>query len=283
MALYTSGHPKAFLPDEVADLVVRPVQRDSIAFTVGTTVEMNDRTHEYRVPLLTGDPSAAWTAEGAEIDTSDPTLAEIAIVPKKLAGLTIVSREMANDSNPGALELVGAGLSRDLVAKVDASFFGSNTGQANQPAGLENLTGFSAVEVTGEIQNTDPFAEAIAAAEVVGAQINHFVAHPDDVLALAKIKTGTGSNQPLLGTDATVPGKRVVLGIPVLACAAVTPGTIWGIPTTGVHVVVRETPELAVDGSSHFTSDRLAIRAILRIGFAFVHPAAIVKITTTEE
>ncbi len=38
-----------------------------------------------------------------------------------------------------------------------------------------------------------------------------------------------GPNGPLLGADATTPGVRRVLGVPLLVSVAVTPGTIWEI------------------------------------------------------
>jgi HK97 family phage major capsid protein len=75
--------------------------------------------HSLRVPRVTADPTAAWTAEGAEIAASDPTLDEIDIVPKKLAGLVVISNELATESSPAALQVVGSGLVRDLARKVD--------------------------------------------------------------------------------------------------------------------------------------------------------------------
>jgi hypothetical protein len=41
-------------------------------------------------------------AEGAEITPSDPKLPELTVTPAKVAGLTIISRELADDSSPAA-------------------------------------------------------------------------------------------------------------------------------------------------------------------------------------
>ncbi|MEJ7742083.1 MAG: phage major capsid protein [Nocardioidaceae bacterium] len=68
---------------------------------------------------MTADPTAAWVAEGDEIPISDPTLAELTVTPAKVAGLTIVSRELADDSDPAAAYVVGAGLARDIARRVD--------------------------------------------------------------------------------------------------------------------------------------------------------------------
>lgn len=58
---------------------------------------------------------------------------------------------------------------------------------------------------------------------------------------------------------------------------------MWGIPRDRVLVVVRDDPRVEVDRGVYLTSDRVAIKATMRVGFAFPHPAAIVKITTGPE
>ena len=78
-------------------------------------------SHTYRIPTVTADPTAAWVAEGAEIAPSDPTLAELVVTPSKVAGLTIISNEMANDSDPAVAAVVGQGLARD-IARDDSGF-----------------------------------------------------------------------------------------------------------------------------------------------------------------
>lgn len=88
-----------------------------------------------------------------------------------------------------------------------------------------------------------------------------------------------GSDGPLLGADATTPGVRRILGVPLLVSVAVTPGTIWEIPKEFVTVVVRNDTRLKVDRSAYFSSDRIGVKATMRVGFAFTNPRAIAKIT----
>ena len=72
---------------------------------------------------MTDDPTAAWVAEGAEIPRSDADLDEIVVTPRKVAGPTIISRELAEDSTPAATQVVGDGLPMDIATKVDSAFF----------------------------------------------------------------------------------------------------------------------------------------------------------------
>ncbi len=50
----------------------------------------------------------------------------------------------------------------------------------------------------------------------MGATVTAFVTNPATALALATIKTATGSNQPVLGMDATAATARQILGRPAV-------------------------------------------------------------------
>lgn len=266
----------AITPEQIAQLITLPVEQASVALGVSTIIASNDvRT---RIPRLTADPAAAWVAEGAEIGASDPTVDDITVTPSKLAGLNVVSNELAADSSPAAQQLVGAGLARDIAKKLDAAFFGKKGSDPVRPAGLEDLTGFTPVDAGEAWANLDPFEDAKIAAEGLGLKVTNFVANPADVLALSKLKESSTSNRGLLTPDATAATNRTIAGVPLLVSSAVTAGTIWGIPAERSVIVRRQDVSLATDTSAYFTSDRTAIRATLRIGFAFPQPAALVKI-----
>lgn len=285
MAMNTQSANRSFLPSQIHELIVEPVTRESVALQVANVPTVGE-VNEYRVPIVGSDPTAAWTAEGAEIALSDATLAEVSATFAKLAGLTIISRELAEDSSPEAATIVGDGLARDLARKLDGAYFGSNVTSVgppvvtnlNQPAGLEDLVGFNAVNAGAAWKDTDPFAEAIYDAESAGATLTAFVANPADALLLAKVKKATGSNEPLLGNDPTQPTRRTIAGVPLLISPAVTTGTIWGMPVDRTIVALREGTRLDVDHSAFFSSDRVAVRATLRVAVLFPHPAAVQKI-----
>jgi HK97 family phage major capsid protein len=234
--------------------------------------------NRYRIPTVTADPTAAWVAEGAEIPITDPTLAELTVTPTKVAGLTIVSRELADDSNPAAANVVGQGLARDIARKVDGAFFDAQSAPA--PSGLGALCGIQTVIDAGAFADLEAFAEAISLAETVGATVTSFVTSPATALALAKVKTGTGSNAPLLGQDATSATSRQILGVPLYVSAAVAANTAWALDRTRVWLVLRDDTTVEADRSVFFTSDRVAVKATMRIGFGLVHPASVVKETT---
>ncbi len=259
--------------EEIGPLVIQPVQAASTA--IQTTTNVLTRGERFRVPIVSDDPDAFWVAEGAEITPSDATLAEDIVTPRKLAGLTIVSRELAEDSNPAAANVVGQGLARDIARKLDMAFFGALLAPA--PPGLGALTGIQTV--VGPYANLDPFAEAISKAEQVGATVTAFVTDPATALALSKVKEASGSNRPLLGADATAAGQRRILGVELVSSPAVAAGVVWAYDRERVWTVLRDDVRLEVDRSVFFTSDRVAVKATMRAGFSFPHPQSVVRVT----
>jgi HK97 family phage major capsid protein len=277
MALYTSStNVSGILPDASGPLIVQPALQASILAQIATTVTTD--SHSYRIPIVTADPTAAWVAEGAEITPSDPTLAELTVTPPKVAGLTIISRELADDSNPAAAQVVGDGLARDIARRIDQAAFAGLAAPA--PAGFTTLSGVQSYTNASAFANLDFAAQAISKAETVGATVTAFVTSPATALALATVKTATGSNQPVLGQDATSATGRMILGVPLLVSQYVAANTLWAVDGSRVWLVVRADATVEADRSVFFTSDRVAVKATMRAGFGFVHPQSVVKVAT---
>lgn len=282
MTLNSTNAAAILSPEQVAELVVQPLITSSVAMVTSTVVQTD--SHSMRFPVVVSDPDTAWILEGAEIPVSESDLDEILVTPAGLKGLTVVSNELVSDSDPSALDVVGQGLVRDLRTKLDAAWLGDTV--TNGPNGLESLTGVT--ETTAVFDGSlDVIAEAVSLAENAGAPTIHpvdglpnfsLVANPVDVLALSTAKVSTDSNQPLLGVDATAVTGRSALGVRIHSAPACAQGTAWLIPRDRVFVVLRNDPEVVADPSPFFSSYRTAIRAVLRVGFAFPHEAAVVRV-----
>lgn len=261
-------------PAQVGELLIQPVIADSVAAQVAQVVLSN--TNAYRVPIVTRDPKAAWVAEGAEIPVDNLEVDELVIVPTKVAGLNYLTNEMVADSDPAVIEVVGAGLARDIARQLDRAYFGS--AMADGPSGLGSLTGIQSVNAGADFVDLDWAAEAISLVQTVGATVGAFVTTPATALTLAKLKAGVGSNIPLLSSDPTSPTKRLIAGVPLIVSTAVEANTIWAIPTDRTLIVMRKDAEITSDSSVAYSSDRTAVRAVMRVGVGFPHAAAIVKI-----
>ncbi|MGO1950214.1 MAG: phage major capsid protein [Mycobacteriaceae bacterium] len=279
VALLTNNDGRFIVPETWAtDLITEPVKSQSVASIVAGAYSATGRL--LHVPKILEDPSAAWVAEGEEITESTPKLGEITVSPSKVAGIVPVSNEVIADGDVEALNMAGRGLARDIARKVDAAFFGALTAPA--PSGLGALAGVSEVDAGAGFGNVDAFLEAATVAAARGTSITAFVAHPDDVLALSRIRKSDGSNESLLETAAPsefVGTVRTVAGVPLYSSADVAAGTVWGVPKDRVHLALWKDVELVTDTSVFFTRDMSAIRAVMRCAFAFPDPASVVKIT----
>jgi len=276
MALTTSGGASILTPEEVGALVVQPLMEQSVAAQVSTVIPTT--SHDFRVPIVSDDPAAGWTAEGAEIAASDPTIDETVVTPSKLAGLTVISNELATDSSPAALAVVGDGLVRDLRRKLDAAFFANTT--ADGPDGLLSLTA-TEVDAGDTWTNLDWAESAKSEAETLHATLTAFVASPATALTLATLKEEATSNKALLSADPTTPTSRVIAGVPLYVAPDIADGIVWGIPRQHVLMVVRQDASVVTDTSAYFSSDRVAVRATLRVGFGYTYPAAVIKVNIT--
>lgn len=277
MSQSTANAASILRPEEVQTLVVEPVIRQSIATQVSTPVTIASK--DTRFPILKADPDSGWVAEGAEITVDDAEFDELEVTPKKVAAITTLSTELATDSSPEAQAVLGSALVRSLVAKIDSAYFGNTV--TNGPNGLGSLTNRQLVLAGVTPANTDAFLEAISLAETVGANVGAWVTDPATALALAKLKKQTGSNEPLLSTDAASPTGKLIAGVPVYTSPYVPTSParrVWGIPKAKSFVVIRKDTTVDVDKSAFFTSDRVAVRAIARVAFAFPHQEALVEV-----
>ena len=282
MTLNSSNGAAILRPEDIQALVSQPLITSSVAMQVSTVVQTD--SHSTRFPVVVSDPENAWVAEGVEIPVSDQDIDEIDCVPKGLKGLVVVTNELIQDSDPSALDVVGQGLVRDLRTKLDAAFLGNTV--ANGPSGIESLAGVQETTLVFD-GSLDVIAEAVSLSENAGAptvnpvdQLPNFalVANPADVLTLSTAKVSEDSHQPLLGPDATQVTGRSALGVPIYSAPACDQGTAWLIPRDRVFVVLRNNPEVVADPSPFFSSYRTAIRAVLRVGIAYPHEQAVVRV-----
>ncbi|MGY3204311.1 phage major capsid protein [Streptomyces sp. TE5632] len=262
-------------PADYGELVTKPVEALSVAYLTGTKVTTS--AHNYRIPILASDVNVGAVAEGAEITPSDATFDELVVAPVKFAGLSIVSRELHDDSNPSAADQVGKSIARQIANSVDNALF--NVLSAPNPAGFASLAGISTVEAPATYANLDPFEEAVSLSEAAGGRITSWVTGAATALEIAKLKDATGSNKALLNPDLTADGRRTILGRPIVVSPYVPADTVYGVSKDDFLVVTREDTRLDVDTSAYFSSDRVAVRGTMRVAFGMPVAGAHVRIT----
>ncbi|NHU42584.1 phage major capsid protein [Rhodococcus sp. A14] len=271
MAVLNSGLENAFTPEDYGKLVDAEVDAKSVAFQAATVVDTDK--HQVRFPILVSDPATGWYAENTPITLVDPDTNEIVVIPSKVAGLTQVSNEAVDDTDPAVAAIIGQALARDIAKKTDVAFFGNTV--ANGPSGLLSVAGVQVVDTGAAWTTLDHFHQAKHQAMAEGAELTHIVLAPDVALALAKAKTGTGSNQGLLET---VDDGIKLAGLIALVSPAVTAGNAWALDSSQVMTVRRKGTTVTTSTDAAFGSDATQIRAVSRVGFGFANPAGIVRL-----
>jgi HK97 family phage major capsid protein len=275
MATLNSGLQTAWKPEDYGKLIDLVIAEKSVAFRAGTVIRTE--SEKIRFPLLTADPAVGWTAENAQISLTDPTTAELVVTPKKVAGLTQISNEAAEDTNPAVADQIGRGLARNIAKKIDSSFFGNTV--SNGPSGLLSASGVNVIDTgTVTLTSLDPFHQAKADALADGAELSVFLLAPDVALSLSKSKKlATGSNESLFDTTGVSDGITLA-GVPVLVSTDIPAGNAWGIDGSQVLVVQRTGTKVVKSTDSAFDYDAVQVRATSRVSFGFVNPAGLVRL-----
>ncbi|WP_180357648.1 phage major capsid protein [Streptomyces sp. NP160] len=279
----TSGAP-LLAPEQVAELVVRPLVAESVALRTAT-FRQTDRS-EYRIPVMSALPGGGWVDEASPIDLTDASFTSVVVRPTKVAAISVVSSEEVDDAEIDPLNALGDGLVAKLAQNLDGAWFGDLPAPAQ--AGLQALAAANGSEVQtvsagSNFTSLDPFAEAASKIEQAGGQVTSFVAGPTTALSLAKIKAATGSQVPLLApnSDAAQPTRRTIEGRPLYVSAAVPAGVVWALDGSTSFVVLRKGATLDVDRSAFFSTDQVALRLTCRVGFGYAAPSRIVRIATS--
>lgn len=268
MALQHNNTADAFTPQDFGGLVNLAVQAQSIAARSASIFETDKVKVSF--PLWTADPAVAWYNELDTIATTDGDTDQAEVTPTKTAGLSLISNELRDDSDPSVAEEIGKGLANQIARSIDAAYLANTT--AKGPDGLLSIA-YSAVDTGAALTNLDPFVTARYMAEAEGSLLTSWIVSPETAEALSKLKTATGSNQHLI--DFVADGLTVV-GLPVLISNQIDAATkFWGIPQAHVKFVQRK--DTAVERFPAVQQDGTWIRAVARQGFAFLNEAGVVR------
>jgi len=271
--------------NNLAGPLVERVTRRSVAAQMSTTITAN--AAGVTLPIIDSDATATWTDEGAEIVQSTPELRSLHIRTGKLAGIVPVTGEAIRSQRLDLLQIASRSLVRDMANKLDQAFFGNVAAPA--PSGIGALTDVATIEAASG-DNLDSLVDAIAHLQDLGHDATDVALNPSSLARMAKVKKATGSNESLLGADATLGGVldadqpdggnagQSVLGLRIHVSRFVTDDTLVVVDRGQVYTGLTGDPVLDSSDQAEFTKDVVLIRALQAAGFGFPHTDAIVKI-----
>lgn len=207
------------VPDIVLSRFIDKLRANTVCIQAGAgTVPLtSDKTTIARIATY---PAAAWRNENAAVAESDPTFEGLIFVPRSLAVLVKVSRELVEDS-VNIERMLETAFTGALSVELDrVALIGS--GSAPEPRGISNTTNVGSVAGGGALTSYDKVLDAVYEILVDnGAMPTAIVMPPRTQNALAKLKEGT--------TNAPLPKLPLIADIPMLATTSLpineTPGT----------------------------------------------------------
>jgi HK97 family phage major capsid protein len=230
-------------------------------------------------PLLTGDSTIGWVAEGGTIPASDPVFGAGTVVPHKLSVRIEYSNEAADDSAPGLEGVLRGALANRGAVSVDVAAF-QGSGVSPEPLGMGNVAGITNVNMAGlSTGNILSAGTAIATLEANSAPRPYVYAGAANLTRrLREVRVGSGGNVDAflfpVGSD-DVP---TLWGAPGYVAPHLAAGTAYLYSPSSCYVVNRTQGfDIEIDRSRLFHTDSSEMRLRARLDFFYPYPGAIVR------
>lgn len=275
------------LPPELSSTIWADVQEASVVQQLAPGMQLPGGGVD--IPIITGDPEAAWVAETDEKPVSRAKFDKKHIKGHTLAVIVPFSNQFRRDLD-GLYNAIAARLPGVLAKKFDRTVFGFD---ASPGTGFDTLASAPKIELDGTVK---PYLSALASVSVVDdADLTAWAFGP--VAEIDALGTADASNKPLLVTDYANEGEvGRILARPVVRSKNVSDAAThvvgvagdWGSTTWGVvqdiNISISDQATLTdADGSplNLWQRNMFALRAEVEVGFAVRDPKRFVQLTAT--
>lgn len=266
------------LPTELSNEIMQKTQEQSAVMQLARQIALPGRG--LTIPVIAGDPTAAWVDETDAKPVSTPTLSQKVMSAYKLAVIVPFSMEFRRDA-AALYDALVQRLPGALAAKFDNTvFFGSAPGS--------NFDTFAACTAQN-IGSTNTYAGLVAAdgdIAVHGGIMNGIVLSPAGKSTL--LGALDGDSRPLFINSVAEGAVPMVLGARAVLCKAAYKAGASGSPATpnkvgvagdwsqavygtveGVKITYSEDAALTINSTltSLFEHNMFAVRAEIEVGF----------------
>lgn len=276
MAGIATNRTNITLPAEVSAAILQKTQEQSAIMQLARQIPLPGRGAA--IPVITGDPQAAWVDETDAKPVSNPSLATKIMRGYKLAVIVPFSDEFRRDA-ASLYDAIVARLPLALAAKFDATVFGPASGA---PGSDFDALGAAAAQSL----STDAYAGLVAAQAAIataGGIMDGIALSPQGQSVL--LAAVDGDKRPLFinsVADGSVPrilGARTVLskgayvaGNPASSNTVGVAGdwtqAVWGT-VEGVQIRFADQTGLTIGGQqvNLWEHNMFAVRAEIEVGF----------------
>ena len=281
MSIVGSGIPtnrtNIQLPNEVSAEILQKTQGESMVMQLARQIALPGRGTQ--IPVIAGDPEAAWVAETGVKPVSNPTLDKKIMQAHKLAVIVPFSDEFRRDA-ASLYDALIARLPGVLAKKFDNTvFFGPSSGS------LANFDNFSAV--TAQSLQSSVYGGLVAADTDISEQggiLNGFIFSPQGKGML--LGALDGENRPLFINSISEGAVPRILGAPTYITGDSTAAVpdVVGFAGDWTHAMYGTVEGVRIDYSADatltytdgegqtatmnlFQNNMFAVRAEIEVGF----------------
>ncbi len=263
-----------------ASLLEALIRESALLNSPVTTIHTDSKV--LHIPRLAVHPTAAWTAELAELPSDAGTEDVIALLPRKIGNTILLSRESIEDASVDVLNALGVGMARGLSHAIDSTAFGAVLETSTTPGGL--LYGVTADETPATV-TIDSILDGVGAIEGFGGTANAVFLNSADLTAVRKSKTTTGAYLALPGGsmtgDISAPGIETIGGARVYVSPGLPLGDAVVADARFIQVAIRRDISVDFSEENQFTADAVVARVTARIDWALGDRNAVYYIDAT--
>lgn len=272
MAIDTNRTTTITLPGEVSGEILQKTQESSAVMTLARQITLPGLG--VTIPVITGDPEAAWVGETDKKPVKRGTLATKQMTPYTLAVIVPFSNQFRRDV-PALYDAMVQRLPLALAKKFDETVFGGVTAPGSN---FDTLKSCTAQEI-----GTDAYTGLVNADADIAAHngiLNGFVLSPQGKAVL--LTSVDGNKRPLfinsvaegavpmiLGAKTTYSKGAYASGTPdVVGFAGDWTQAVYGT-VEGVQIAISDQATVT-DGSTEinlFQQNMFAVRAEIEVGF----------------
>lgn len=160
----------------------------SVAYRMGAT-QLTGLQDNVAIPKMTAGATFGWLANEATAATeSTPTLGQVLMTPKTVAGYVELSRLLTLQSSPAAEQIAEQDLAQGVAVAVDAAVI-NGSGASGQPTGIIATAGIGAVTgTTLGFAGALNFQEDVANANVMPARGGYVTTPAVAALMMQRVK-----------------------------------------------------------------------------------------------
>ena len=277
MAIEVTSGNTTLLQDQVASLLVQPLEQASTFLAAGPTVL--DSASPIRVPRIVSGVTAGFVGEGAQITDGSVSFDEVTLLPSTLKSLKVlvrVSNEMIRQSVIGLDSVLRTRLITDVGNALDAALW-SGAGTDNSVTGI--LMADDIETGTLDVTDIDSLIDGLAQAQGNKVNPSHWVMDSDTFAAFRKIKVGDTDSRYVFDPSTVQTGTSFqLLGLPVIITDHAA-GDVALVDFSKVVVARDVNAEVKILDQTWGDWDSIGIRVVTRYDVALLQDEAVTLLT----